>query len=71
MITANLCKCNNCGNILIDQNSQINAPEYLLTGKEEEMQYIDDSDGGYWVCPICETDDYLTDDIGGEYLPIK
>jgi hypothetical protein len=41
MLTANLCKCNNCDSILIDQNSQIGAKEYQLTGKEIEMQYIE------------------------------
>ena len=60
---ANLCKCNNCGTILIDQNPQIGAKEYELTGNEEEMQYMKDEETGeyFWACPICETDDYLTD----------
>ncbi len=60
---AHLCKCNNCDLILIDQNSQVGAKEYELTGKETEMQYVEDKESGlgYWVCPICETDDYLID----------
>ena len=62
----NLCKCNNCESILIDQNPQIGAKEYELTGKELEMQYT----GGliefenydpHWICPICMTDGYLVD----------
>jgi hypothetical protein len=57
--TANLCKCNNCESVLIDQNSQIGAKEYPLTGKEIEMQYLENE--GAWICPICETDDFLTD----------
>jgi hypothetical protein len=76
MFTENLCKCNKCGSILIDQNPQIHAPEYQLTGNEIDMQYtgglteFKDQDPA-WVCPNCMTDDYLTDHLGGEYLPIK
>ena len=68
MVTANLCKCNNCNSVLIDQNPQIGANEYELTGKELDMQYIKGSDlqpnfdnETYWGCPICLTDDYLVD----------
>lgn len=66
MITANLCRCNKCYAILIDQNPQIGAKEYSLTGNEIYMQWT----GGLiefkneepkWVCPNCMTDDYLTD----------
>lgn len=62
-IIANLCKCNNCNSILIDQNSQIGAKEYELKGEEIEMQYCTDEQGenGFWACPICETDEYLID----------
>jgi len=63
MQTANLCQCNKCNIILIDQNPQTGAKEYALTGQEQEMQYIFDSDGGYWVCPVCLTDDDLQDNI--------
>jgi hypothetical protein len=58
-MTANLCKCNNCDTVLIDQNPQIGAPELNLTGDEQEMQY--DSSYGGWVCPNCMVDDYLVD----------
>jgi hypothetical protein len=66
MITANLCKCNKCGSVLIDQNPQIGAKEYELKGNEHEMQYIKGlTENGetnyYWVCPICLVDDYLVD----------
>jgi hypothetical protein len=65
-MTANLCKCNNCGTILIDQNPQIGAKEHPLTGVEQEMQYKGGlAENGetnyYWVCPVCDTDEYLTD----------
>ena len=59
---AHLCQCTNCMNILIDQNSQIGAKEYELTGEELEMQYLNDADNSYfWGCPICLTDKYLID----------
>lgn len=65
MITANLCKCNNCDSVLIDQNPQIGAKEYELKGIELEMQWIDElvenNDDPHWVCPICKVDDYLVD----------
>lgn len=61
--TAHICQCNKCAVILIDQNSEIGAPEYQLTGCEVEMQYKEDDGGGFWVCPICESDDYLQDEI--------
>ena len=59
MATANLCKCNMCDNTLIDNNPQINAPEFNLIGNEMNMQWSVTED--IWVCPICKTDDYLTD----------
>jgi hypothetical protein len=58
---ANLCKCNNCDSILLDQNPQIGAKEYELKGTEIAMQYETDENGGFWTCPICETDAYLND----------
>jgi hypothetical protein len=68
MELANLCKCNNCETILIDQNPQINAEKYILKGGEQTMQYfgggVKDIEGkseGYWGCPICLTDGYLKD----------
>lgn len=68
MATANLCKCNNCNNVLIDQNPQVNATEHQLTGKELDMQFFGGGvkdkygkDNNYWGCPICLTDEFLTD----------
>jgi len=63
---ANLCKCNNCDNTLIDQNPQIGATEHDLKGHELEMQYFqglveNEERELFWGCPICETDDYLQD----------
>jgi hypothetical protein len=68
MITANLCKCNNCDSILIDQNPQVNANEFPLKGNELEMQFFGggikdkyNNEDNYWGCPICLTDEFLTD----------
>lgn len=59
MRKANICKCNNCDNTLIDNNPQINAPEFNLIGNELNMCWSVMQQA--WVCPICLTDDYLTD----------
>lgn len=68
MEKAHLCKCNNCGLVMIDQNPQIGATLYELTGKEVQMQYIpgltkneNQEKEYFWACPKCLVDDYLTD----------
>lgn len=65
METANLCKCNNCDSILIDQNPQTGAKEHILAGNELEMQFmqglVENEEDLFWACPICLTDGYLTD----------
>ena len=58
---AKLCKCLKCDITLIDQNPQVGAKEYPITGKEIEMQYVHDNYGGYWVCPVCNSDGNLID----------
>lgn len=54
-----LCKCNNCDSILIDQNPQIGAKE--LDTKDyptiKQMMWKDD----HWVCCVCKTDEFLID----------
>lgn len=57
---ANLCKCNKCNIVLIDQNPQINAPEFEIPEQAQEMQFMD-KDGGFWACPVCEDDGNLMD----------
>ena len=59
MATANLCKCNKCDNTLIDQNPQINAPEFNLIGNEINMMWSETDRA--WVCPVCRTDAFLSD----------
>ena len=58
---ANLCKCINCNEVLIDFNPHFNAVLYTLTGFEKELKYVPDSYGGYYVCPFCFSDEYLVD----------
>jgi len=73
---ANLCGCNMCGLILVDQNPQIDAKvsqvyfdddkQWVTEDDREvaEMQYEKDNSGEhYWACPVCLCDDYLTDNI--------
>jgi hypothetical protein len=57
-----LCKCNNCERILIDENPQTNAKKYDIKGiKVHSMEYINDYENSFWACPHCQTDAYLTD----------
>lgn len=58
---ANLCKCNNCDAILIDENSQFGAIDYVLKGTELYMERFTDENGEFVGCPNCKTDDYLMD----------
>lgn len=59
----NLCFCNNCNSILIDNNPQIGATLYKVVEEinAKEMTELQDEDGFFWVCPTCIVDDYLTD----------
>ena len=60
-----LCKCNNCDSILLDQNPQTEAIKHEL-GKYptiKHMRYIQGEENSFWACPICKTDEYLTDNI--------
>jgi len=68
MEAVNLCKCNKCGTILLDQNPQIGAKRHTINlTKVEVMQYIKDEESQdqeyFWGCPICMTDAYLTDTL--------
>jgi len=60
---ANLCKCNNCDSILLDQNPQVGAKQHNLGQfpNIKHMEYLKDENESFWVCPVCKTDDYLTD----------
>jgi hypothetical protein len=56
------CKCNNCGEILIDENydSKIQT-ENELDGTEMNMVQVEEDGEFFWACPTCGTDEYLMD----------
>lgn len=61
-----LCTCNHCGEIYEDMNPQVNAPDYPEISALPLMKfYVDANDlsTGYWGCPECCTDAYLTDKV--------
>lgn len=58
-----LCKCNNCGNILYDENPQIGAKkrETESFGIILPMELLNEDGESFWGCGDCQTDKYLTD----------
>lgn len=60
-----LCKCNNCNSILLDQNPQTGAVKQELSRFPtiKHMKYVKNGEDSFWACPICQTDEYLTDNI--------
>ena len=64
MQKVNLCMCNNCGNVLIDHNPQVNA-QLIEVELSEHDELIQDNEikgmEGAWICPNCKTDSYLSD----------
>lgn len=62
---ANLCKCNNCDNILYDENPQIGAIEIDTEEFEEilPMELLNEDGDSFWGCGICQTDSFLSDDV--------
>ncbi len=64
MMLEHLCKCNNCGNILYDENPQVGAEKYNIEVINEiiyPMELLNDGDESFLGCGECETDEYLTD----------
>lgn len=58
------CKCNNCERILIDENPQVDSIMLDVDkSKVHSMEWIEEEEGGggFWACPHCKTDAYLTD----------
>ena len=58
-----ICICNNCRSILFDENPQVGAKKYAVNNLVHHMKQIKKEGEVYWVCPVCETDEYLQDDI--------
>lgn len=60
-----ICKCNNCERLLIDENPQVNAKKVEVGNlKVHSMEWIEEEHESYWACPHCLTDAYLTDISG-------
>lgn len=55
-----LCKCNNCGNVFIDKNPQIDALLHEVKIGEYEQLRRNNTEQT-WDCPVCNTDGYLVD----------
>lgn len=61
-MTVYICKCNNCGNILYDENPQIGAEEKEIVDMViYPMELLNNNGYRYWGCGECKTDEYLTD----------
>lgn len=59
-----LCKCNNCDEIWEDMNPSCNSFEIDPDKLNEiplPLELFEDDGDHFWGCPICETDDYLSD----------
>ena len=62
-----LCKCNNCGNIWLDKNPQVNQKVFEVEDGCPSLALIteslDDNEDAemYWGCPECRTDGHLSD----------
>lgn len=56
-----LCKCNSCDIILIDENPQANAPLLDIPVGAEYMVQIEEEGEIFWACPNCKTDEFLID----------
>ena len=53
-----ICKCNKCDSILIDTNPQIGQIMVNINSMSlDSLISLDDMK----ACPICQTDEYLTD----------
>ena len=74
-----LCTCNQCGEIFEDMNPQVGAKEYEpIVGIEQLIKLYPeptaekgaDNYGGYWGCPRCCTDGYLSDTVDAAELDI-
>lgn len=62
--TAQLCRCNNCMAIMVDENPS-NQPAFEIPANVQKMAWVADHDAPekeiFWGCPNCLTDAYLVD----------
>lgn len=69
-----ICKCNNCGSFMYDENPQTDTPKIDISKVDVEIHPMEllncnDEDGkifrlgytSFWGCGNCQTDDYLID----------
>lgn len=67
-----LCTCNQCGGIFEDMNPQSGAKEYKDNPDFEPLiklyENTSDLSTGYWGCPKCCTDSYLSDTVDAELV---
>ena len=60
-----LCRCNNCGSLFNDTNSQTDAPRFNNTESLPALRTCDDVVNSikdfFQGCPECKTDGYLSD----------
>lgn len=60
----NLCKCNNCGKIMYDENPQTNSTKIdikLISVIVYPMEMLNEEGDTFWGCGDCQTDSFLTD----------
>ena len=60
-----LCKCNNCGNIMYDENPQVDAVKKDIIEYAGDiispMEMLNNDGETFWGCGDCQTDAYLID----------
>jgi hypothetical protein len=62
---ANICKCNNCDTLLIDENPQVGANQLIVPDSTPGLIRMKEPEacggGEFWACPNCKTDSFLAD----------
>lgn len=57
-----LCKCNNCNNVMIDENPKKDAKQIEVPPHVQNMIFWHpEKEEAFWACPTCLTDEYLKD----------
>jgi len=56
-----LCECNNCFTLMFDENPQVNTEGVDIDTIDRPIENMVLDGDGAWVCPKCNTDDYLKD----------
>lgn len=58
-----LAKCNNCGNLWVDENPKVGQKLFELREGYTKLASISEEldPNVFWGCPICKTDAYLCD----------